>query len=292
METPPQSRIPFGDQPITLMQARPWLPRAIKNRSDRREPLVVHDKSVDLIPHLFRQPVPQRILHNHIQAKKPVGYRLRLLDDGAVINRDHAIRLIEELLHAEEREFARRGQPITLAIARVTEHRLGWIIGSQSEAYLRSGNTRDMLVGAGPYLVDRHDGSIHQIPAPDYRTGGWEEDYEQRIKPTPSAEAAPLRDVPFATELREALADHGRVTAIRVLRQNAPRLTMAQASAYVAAIEKDERPPTELIELARPPERFSPRLGITTIAGPIPSSVQPAEHPAPPKAQGNPERPD
>jgi hypothetical protein len=145
METPAQSRVPFGDQPATLMQARPWLPGAIKNRLDRRELLVVYDKRVDLIPQLYRQPVPQRILHDHIQARKPVGYRLRLLDDGAVISREHAIRLVEELLRAEEREFAKRGKPITLAITRVTEHRLGWIIGSQSEAYLRSGNTRDML---------------------------------------------------------------------------------------------------------------------------------------------------
>jgi hypothetical protein len=51
--------------------------------------LVVYDKRVDLIPHLYRHSVPQRIL--------------------------------------------------------------GWIIGSQSEAYLRSGNTRDKYHEGGSH---------------------------------------------------------------------------------------------------------------------------------------------
>ncbi|WP_433180659.1 YrhB domain-containing protein [Actinoallomurus sp. CA-150999] len=188
-----------------------------------------------------------------------------------MIDRDGAVRLVEDLLRAEERQFAERGQPVTLAISKVTEHRLGWIISSQSEAYLRSGNVSDMLVGGGPYLVDRHDRSIHHIPITDYVGGLWEEDYEQRIKPTEAADADPHRGIPFATEVREALAQEGRVTAIRLLRRCAPSLNMTQASVYVTVVGNGECPPTELIELARPPQPFSPRLGIRTIAGPCES---------------------
>jgi hypothetical protein len=197
-----------------------------------------------------------------------------------VIDRDRAVRLVEELLRAEEREFAERGQPVTLAISEVTEHRLGWIIGSQSEAYLRSGNVSDMLVGGGPYLVDRHDGSIHYIPITDYVGGLWEEDYEQGIKPTGTAEADPHRGTPFATEIREALEQEGRVAAIRLLRRCAPSVNMAQANDYVAAIAAGERPSAGLIELVRPPDQFSRRLGITTVAGPLPSPADPSEPPS------------
>lgn len=210
---------------------------------------------------------------------------LGFIDDGWVIDRDRAVRLVEELLRAEEREFTERGQPITLAISMVTEHRLGWIIGSQSGAYLRSGNIGDALAGGGPYLVDHHDGSIHHIPVTDYVCGLWEEDYEQRIKPTGAAEADPHRGIPFATEIREALEQEGRVAAIRLLRRCAPSVNMAQANDYVAVIAAGERPSAGLIKLVRPPDQFSGRLGITTVAGPLPS---PADSPESPFGQAAP----
>ncbi|GAA2308043.1 hypothetical protein GCM10010149_67610 [Nonomuraea roseoviolacea subsp. roseoviolacea] len=192
-----------------------------------------------------------------------------------MIDRELARRLIEELLRAEERECANRhGQVVPLAVIRVTEHRLGWIVSYQSQAYLRSGNGNDVLAGNGPYLVDRYDGSIHFIPVTDYVTGLWEEDYEQRIKPIGSVENDPHGDIPFATEVREALGE-GRTAAIRLLRRLVPSLNMAQASDYVAAIGAGERPTAELIEMVRPPEPFSPRLGIVTITGPLSSVTEP-----------------
>lgn len=203
---------------------------------------------------------------------------LGFIDDERVIDRDRAVRLVEEVLRAEERDFAERGHPVTLAISKVTEHRLGWIIDSQSGSYLRSGNVGDMLGGGGPYLVDRHDGSIHHIPITTYVCGLWEEDYEQRIKPTGAAEADPHRGTPFAAEIREALEQEGRVAAIRLLRRCAPSVNMAQANDYVAAIAAGERPSAGLIELVRPPDQFSGRLGIKTIAGPLRS---PADSPEP-----------
>ncbi|WP_329237583.1 YrhB family protein [Actinoallomurus sp. NBC_01490] len=196
-----------------------------------------------------------------------------------MIDKDRAVRLVEGLLRAEEREFAERGQPITLAISMVTEHRFGWIIGSQSEAYLRSGNTSGALAGGGPYLVDHHDGSIHHIPITDYVCGLWEEDYEQRIKPTGAAEADPHCGLPFATEIREALEQEGRVAAIRLLRRCAPSVSMTQANEYVAAIAAGERPSAGLIERVRPPDQFSGRLGVTTVAGPLLSPADSSEFP-------------
>lgn len=193
-----------------------------------------------------------------------------------MIDREHAVRLIEGLLRADCETVDRHGQVIPLAITEVTEHRLGWIVSYQSQAYLRSGSTGDLLAGNGPYLVDRHDGSIHLIPVTDYVAGLWEEDYEQRIKPFDSVENDPHSDIPFATEVHEALAD-GRIAAIRLLRRRAPSLNMTQASDYIAAIETGQRPTDELIELVRPPEPFSPRLGIVTITGPLLSATDPPE---------------
>ncbi|MFC5825198.1 YrhB domain-containing protein [Nonomuraea insulae] len=203
-----------------------------------------------------------------------------------MIDREHAVRLIEELLRADRETVDRHGHAIPLTITRVTEHRLGWIVSYQSQAYLRSGSISDLLGGNGPYLVDRHDGSIHLIPVTDYVAGLWEEDYEQHIKPIGSVENDPRRDIPFATEVRAALGD-GRVAAIRLLRRRAPILNMAQASDYVVAIGTGERPTAELIELVRPPEPFSPRLGITTITAPLLSATDPPEPgSASPSAQG------
>ncbi|MCP2337374.1 hypothetical protein FHU30_002722 [Actinomadura rupiterrae] len=153
----------------------------------------------------------------------------------------------------------------------MTEHRLGWIIHYQSQAYLHSGHIRDMLVPNPPYLVDGHDGSIHGIPAPDYAAGLWEQDYEQRIKPAHTIEHDPWDDVPFAAELRQALDQDGRIAAIRLLRHRAPTLTMTQAADFVTAVAAGERPSPTLLDQARSPEPHCPRWGY----GPSPASPQP-----------------
>ncbi|MBC6461891.1 YrhB domain-containing protein [Actinomadura sp. HBU206391] len=188
-----------------------------------------------------------------------------------MINRAHAVQLIEELLRAEESEYADEGRAVALGISKITEHRLGWIIHYQSRAFILSGDHRDALIGTGPYLVDRYDGSIHFIPGTDYMGGLWEEDYKQRIKPIHTVEQDPLGDVPFATEIREALESEGRIAAIRLLRRRATPLLMSQANLYVTALAANQRPSDELIELTRPPEPFCSRLGIRTITGPNPT---------------------
>ncbi|WP_422070578.1 YrhB domain-containing protein [Streptomyces orinoci] len=57
------------------------------------------------------------------------------------------------------------------------EHALGWLVIRQSVEYIRSRDPEKMLVGRGPYPVDRQDGSIHHIPVTTYVAGGWEEFY-------------------------------------------------------------------------------------------------------------------
>ncbi|MEV5568628.1 YrhB domain-containing protein [Spirillospora sp. NPDC052269] len=193
-----------------------------------------------------------------------------------MIDRQHAVRLIEDQLRAEERRFAERGAVVPLGIKKIIEHRLGWIGLWQSQAYLDSGDVRYVLMDTGAYLVDRYDGSVHHIPSADYTHDLWEEDYEQRIKPPQNIEPDPWSEVPFAAELRETLDGEGRIAAIRFLRRRVRALNMAQANQYVIAIAVGEHPPAPLLDLARPPEPFPRPFGITTLTGPNPASADAA----------------
>ena len=47
-----------------------------------------------------------------------------------------------------------------LAITRVVTRPYGWAFAYQPKMFLESGNSDDSLVGPGPLLVLRHDGSI------------------------------------------------------------------------------------------------------------------------------------
>lgn len=51
-----------------------------------------------------------------------------------------------------------------------------WIASWQSEDLVRTRNSEFMLVGNGPYLVDRVDGGLHQIGVVSAVTGEWEAD--------------------------------------------------------------------------------------------------------------------
>ncbi|BCK69232.1 hypothetical protein Srufu_031850 [Streptomyces libani subsp. rufus] len=104
-------------------------------------------------------------------------------DAARVIDRDAAVRLVgEELERDHQRELALGLDPMRMAVAHVREHELVWIVAWTSEEYLRTRNSRFMLAGNGPYLVDRVDGSLHQIGVPSARSGAWETDYRVRIR--------------------------------------------------------------------------------------------------------------
>ncbi|MGZ2359324.1 YrhB family protein [Streptomyces sp. 372A] len=163
-----------------------------------------------------------------------------------MIEREAAVRLVEEQLEREHREWAARGveQP-AVAVGHVEEHELVWIVSWQSVDYLRTESFRHMLVGIGPYLVDRVDGGLHRIGAVSAMSGAWEDDYRGRIRGLPVRTAVDdLHDT-----VRAVAAGRGQLPAVRALRGKVPGLSPAAAFAYVRAL-LDGEPPAHLVAVA------------------------------------------
>ncbi|CAL2069244.1 MULTISPECIES: YrhB domain-containing protein [Streptomyces] len=136
-----------------------------------------------------------------------------------MIEREAAVRLVEEELAREDRKWSALGVDTKRTVVTdVEEHELVWIVRWQSEAFARTGNPGDMLVGVGPYLVDRVDGGLHSIGVLSARGGDWEDDYRARIRGLPVRTAVDdLHD-----EIREIGAAQSRMHAARALRQRLP----------------------------------------------------------------------
>jgi hypothetical protein len=117
----------------------------------------------------------------------------------------------------------------TMVIINVSPHRLGWVISSQSERYVRTREFIDMMVGHGPFLVDGVDGSLHMVHATaDLETGEWIEDYLEQVRGLERVD--PLRS--RVTEL----IDSGQLfDALRLVRASAPDLGAQGAKEYVEA---------------------------------------------------------
>lgn len=76
-----------------------------------------------------------------------------------MIEREAAVQAVEEQLERDYQEWRTAGgHAVRMAVTRVKEHELVWIVSWQSEEFVRTGNPKFMLVGSGPYLVDRLDG--------------------------------------------------------------------------------------------------------------------------------------
>ncbi|WP_338060192.1 YrhB domain-containing protein [Streptomyces fulvoviolaceus] len=76
-----------------------------------------------------------------------------------MIEREAAVRIAEEELNREYQKWSAAGvDSIRTAVVHVEEHELVWIIYWQSEEFMRTRNPSAMLIGNGPYLVDRIDG--------------------------------------------------------------------------------------------------------------------------------------
>lgn len=163
-----------------------------------------------------------------------------------MIERETAIRIVEEELEREYRECAALGvDPVRTVVTEVEEHELVWIVHSQSEEYLRTGDFRHMLVGGGPHLVDRVDGGLRTLGVVSWVTGEWEADYRVRIRGLAVRTAVDdLHD-----ELREVAAARGRMQALRHLRRRLPMLTPGQALAYVSGL-LDGDVPAHLVAVA------------------------------------------
>ncbi|SDN68355.1 Immunity protein 35 [Streptomyces wuyuanensis] len=191
-----------------------------------------------------------------------------MTDAVGMIEREFAIKLVAAQLEREYRnEMAVYGRSVGVSVAHVEEHDLCWIVSWQSDEYLRTRDHRHALVGNGPYLVDKADGSLHQIGVVDAVTGAWEREYLARIK----RQAAPGPVDALHEEVRAAALAQGRVDALRLLRRRVPALRISDAKVYVAALLADADPPAELVAAAtealpRPAELIS--HGIATITGP------------------------
>ncbi len=149
-----------------------------------------------------------------------------------------------------------------MAVVRVKEHELVWIVSWQSEDFVRTRNSKYALIGNGPYLVDRVDGGLHQIGVVSAVTGEWEADYRARIRGLPVRTAVDdLHDA-----LRGVAVQRGRMHAVRTLRQRLPVLSPAEALEYVGALLEGDAPAHQVAvatkELVEP---LNPVLTVKTI---------------------------
>jgi hypothetical protein len=184
-------------------------------------------------------------------------------DAARVIEREAAVRTVEEQLERDYQQWrAVSVDAMRMAVVRIEEHELVWIVCWQSEEFVRTRNSRCMLVGNGPYLVDRVDGGLHQIGVVSAKTGEWETDYRARIR------GLPVRTT--VDDLHDPLcgvaATRGRVHAVRTLRQRLPMFSPAEAIEYVSAL-LDGNAPARLVAVATKElvEPLNPVLAVTTI---------------------------
>lgn len=171
-----------------------------------------------------------------------------------VITRQRAVELAEALLAEEQRQ-----QPSLpeLAIFLVEDHAFGWLVYWQSVDYLRSRDFGKMLIGHGPYLVDREDGSIHHIPVTTHVDDNWEESYLEHIRGVKPPDA-------LLTAVRDLLSRDGAMAALRHLRKQAPQLGLQDAKAYIDAVRNGDEPAENMLNHTR----RRTVLSIETLTGP------------------------
>lgn len=180
-----------------------------------------------------------------------------------MIEREAAVQAVEEQLERDYQSWRATGvDAMRMAVVHVEQHELVWIISWQSEEFVRTRNSEFMLVGNGPYLVDRIDGGLHLIGVVSAATGEWEADYRARIRGLPVRTAVDdLHDA-----LRGVAATRGRMHAVRTLRQRLPMLSPAEAIEYVSAL-LDGDAPARLVAVATKElvEPLNPVLAVKTI---------------------------
>ncbi|MFC8920440.1 YrhB domain-containing protein [Streptomyces sp. NPDC057116] len=150
-----------------------------------------------------------------------------------MIERDDAVRIVEEELERDYRERLLEGRdPRRLAVVAAEPHELAWIVSWTSREYLHTGDSACALVGNGPYLVDRVDGSLHRIGVLSAREGAWEADYRRRVR----GEVVRTAVDDLHDEVRAVALARGRPHAMRILRRGVPALSLPQAVEYVTAL--------------------------------------------------------
>ncbi|MFF2779787.1 hypothetical protein ACFVU3_33410 [Streptomyces sp. NPDC058052] len=176
-----------------------------------------------------------------------------------MISRERAVALAESFLARELPTWPWEGPPPTPEIHHVSEHAVGWLVFWRSAEQARGETPRGSYVG-GHYLVDRHDGSLHFVPAVRWDDEGWEEQYLVEVRGVRPPD-------PLAAAVREVARSQGTVAAMGLLRRQAPRLGPREAKAYVAAVRDGAEPPEELAAPTR--RERAPLPPIETVAGPV-----------------------
>ncbi|MFE1381919.1 YrhB domain-containing protein [Streptomyces sp. NPDC058740] len=180
-----------------------------------------------------------------------------------MIERDAAVQIVEEELDRDyQRELSLGLAPLRMTVSHVEQHELVWVISWTSAEYLRTRNPDFSLSGNGPYLVDRVDGSLHQVSVVSAVMGAWEADYRVRIRKQVMRTAVDdLHD-----EVRAAAVARGRVHAMHTLRHRVPVLSHTQIIEYVTALQHGDAP-AHLVEISSrelvPPT--DPILSVVTI---------------------------
>ncbi|HBF79787.1 MAG TPA: hypothetical protein DD420_07575 [Streptomyces sp.] len=156
-----------------------------------------------------------------------------------MIDREAAVRIVEEQLELDHRKaLSRRQDPMRMAVAHVEEHELVWIVSWTSEVYLRTRDPEFMPAGNALYLVDRVDGSLHEIGAVSAVSDGWQEDYRGRTR----GHAVRTAVDDLHDEIRAVTAARGRIHAMHTLCQRLPVLSHAEVIANVSALRDGDAP--------------------------------------------------
>ncbi len=183
-----------------------------------------------------------------------------MANDEIVISKERAVELVESFLATELPTQPWRGSAPTPDVYHVQERAVGWLVFWRSAEQARSREVRGSFVG-GHYLVDRHDGSIHYVPAVWWEDEGWEEQYLLQTKGIRPPD-------PLASAVRSLIHSAGVVAAMSHLRKQAPRLNPQEAKAYITTVQDGAEPPEELASLTRTEPKWPP-LPIETLAGPV-----------------------
>lgn len=183
-----------------------------------------------------------------------------MVNDEIVISKERAVELVKSFLARELPTWPWRGSAPTPDIYDVQERAVGWLVFWRSAEQARARDVRGSFVG-GHYLVDRHDGSIHYVPAVRWEDEGWEEHYLLQTKGIRPPD-------PLASAVRALVHSAGAVAAMSHLRKQAPRLSPQEAKAYVTTVRDGAEPPEELARLTRKEVKWQ-LLPIETLAGPV-----------------------
>ncbi|MFJ4428988.1 YrhB domain-containing protein [Streptomyces bobili] len=166
-----------------------------------------------------------------------------------MISRERAVELVEQTLLREHEEHLLSQEAVPPeVVAVVVPHEFGWLVSTQSRAWLETGDSGHLIVGGGPILVDGEDGSVYMIPIVTFKMDNWQDEYRQRFRGHTASAAKAL----LSARVAQILADEGRLAAMRVLRQHAPALDLKQALTYVSTLERGDGPSHDLLALLDP----------------------------------------